>query len=117
MLSNGRLSLTSSLARAPVQRVVPFLDRHLAIPYVGHLNNLEPLVPSPCLLPLVLAGQTTDMHLRFAHSSLFPEASITAAQYELVKKTNMVDYMGQLFEQVHPGKPSPFGASAHSELD
>jgi hypothetical protein len=49
--------------------------------------------------------------VRSLDSSLFPEASITAAQYELVKKTNMVDYMGQLFEQVHPGKPSPFGAS------
>lgn len=32
------------LAALLSQRVVPFLDRHLAIPYVGHLNSVEPSV-------------------------------------------------------------------------
>ncbi|CED85186.1 eukaryotic translation initiation factor 3 subunit 6 [Phaffia rhodozyma] len=63
------------------QRMVPFLDRHLAIPLLDHLSGLEP--------------------------PLFPAASLYAAQYELVKKTNMVDYAQTLFSSVHPGKEAP----------
>jgi hypothetical protein len=44
-------------------------------------------------------------------SPLFPAPSLYAAQYALVKKTNMVDYMQQLFGQVHPDQEVPAGES------
>jgi translation initiation factor 3 subunit E len=53
------------------QKLIPQLDRHLAIPLVNYL----------------------------ADSEIFPAAQVTKAQYDLVKGTNMVDYVKQLFDQ------------------
>jgi translation initiation factor 3 subunit E len=61
--------------------IVPYLDRHLAFPLLAHL----------------------------AESNLFPAEEVAAAQYELAKGTNMVDYAVNLFEQIHPGEPVPAG--------
>lgn len=61
--------------------IIPYLDRHLAFPLLAHL----------------------------AETSLFPEEQVRAAQYELAKGTNMVDYSVSLFEQMHPGEPIPDG--------
>jgi translation initiation factor 3 subunit E len=61
--------------------IIPYLDRHLAFPLLAHL----------------------------AETSLFPEEQVQAAQYELAKGTNMVDYAVQLFEQLNPGKEVPAG--------
>ncbi|KAF9237670.1 eIF3 subunit 6 N terminal domain-containing protein [Melanogaster broomeanus] len=40
-------------------------------------------------------------------SSLFPVEQVQAAQYELAKGTNMVDYAVSLFEQLHPDEEIP----------
>lgn len=46
-----------------------------------------------------------------ACSALFPAPSLLQAQYELVKKTNMVDYAQQLFSSINPDKDDPAGTS------
>ena len=61
--------------------IIPYLDRHFAFPLLAHLSE----------------------------TALFPEDQITAAQYELAKGTNMVDYAVNLFEQLHPDDEVPAG--------
>ena len=63
--------------------IIPYLDRHLAFPLLAHLSDLP----------------------------LFKDEEITAAQYELAKGTNMVDYLIALFEHLNPGKEVPQGES------
>ena len=63
--------------------VIPYLDRHLSFPLLSHLSELE----------------------------IFPAEDVLAAQYELAKGTNMVDYAASLFEQLHPGDEPPAGAT------
>ncbi|EIW83824.1 eukaryotic translation initiation factor 3 subunit 6 [Coniophora puteana RWD-64-598 SS2] len=61
------------------QTIIPYLDRHLAFPLLAHLSE----------------------------TNLFPQEQVQAAQYELAKGTNMVDYAVSLFEQLNPGEPVP----------
>ncbi|KZS96041.1 eukaryotic translation initiation factor 3, subunit 6 [Sistotremastrum niveocremeum HHB9708] len=61
------------------QKMVPFLDRHLAFPLLAHLSE----------------------------TGLFPDEQVRAAQYELAKGTNMIDYAVGLFEELHPNEPIP----------
>ncbi|GJE91610.1 eukaryotic translation initiation factor 3, subunit 6 [Phanerochaete sordida] len=61
------------------QTIVPFLDRHLVFPLLAHLVDNE----------------------------LFPAEQVQAAQYQLAKGTNMVDYAVSLFEQLHPDEEIP----------
>jgi translation initiation factor 3 subunit E len=61
--------------------IIPYLDRHLAFPLLAHL----------------------------AETNLFPPEEVSAAQYELSKGTNMVDYALSLFEQLYPGQDIPAG--------
>lgn len=65
------------------QTIIPYLDRHLAFPLLAHL----------------------------VETSLFPVEQVQAAQYELAKGTNMVDYAVSLFEQLHPDEETPQGLS------
>ncbi|KAG2071543.1 eukaryotic translation initiation factor 3, subunit 6 [Suillus decipiens] len=59
--------------------IIPYLDRHLAFPLLAHLVEI----------------------------SLFPVEQVQAAQYELAKGTNMLDYAVSLFEQLHPDEEIP----------
>ncbi|KAI0792731.1 eIF3 subunit 6 N terminal domain-containing protein [Abortiporus biennis] len=61
------------------QTIIPYCDRHLVFPLLAHL----------------------------AESELFPAEQVQAAQYELAKGTNMVDYAVSLFEQLHPDEEVP----------
>lgn len=61
--------------------VIPYLDRHLSFPLLAHVTELE----------------------------IFPAEDVLAAQYELAKGTNMVDFAASLFEQLHPGDEPPAG--------
>ena len=61
--------------------IIPYLDRHLAFPLLNHLTEI----------------------------SLFPIEDVQAAQYELAKGTNMVDYAVSLFEELNPDKEVPAG--------
>lgn len=54
-----------------MQKLIPHLDRHLAIPLLNHLSDI----------------------------AIFPAEQLAKAQYDLVKGTNMVDYVEQLYEQ------------------
>ena len=65
------------------QTIIPYCDRHLVFPLLAHLVENE----------------------------LFPVEEVQAAQYELAKGTNMVDYAVSLFEQLHPDEEVPAGAS------
>lgn len=62
--------------------IIPYLDRHLVFPLLSHLHE----------------------------SGLFSPEQVTAAQYELAKGTNMVDYIVSLYEQVNPDSDVPQGA-------
>ena len=70
------------------QTIIPYCDRHLVFPLLAHL----------------------------AESDLFPAEQVQAAQYELAKGTNMVDYAVSLFELVHPDQEVPPGASTKFHL-
>ncbi|KAI5989640.1 eIF3 subunit 6 N terminal domain-containing protein [Pisolithus orientalis] len=59
--------------------IIPYLDRHLAFPLLAHLVETQ----------------------------LFPVEQVQAAQYELAKGTNMVDYAVNLFEQLYPDQEVP----------
>jgi hypothetical protein len=63
------------------QKIIPYLDRHLAFPLLAYLTE----------------------------TGLFPAEDVQAAQYELARKTNMVDFAVSLFEFVYPGKDVPEG--------
>lgn len=68
--------------------IIPYLDRHLAFPLLAHL----------------------------VETSLFPIEQVQAAQYELAKGTNMVDYAISLFEQLHPDEEIPPGMSLRTHV-
>ena len=63
------------------QKIIPYLDRHLAFPLLAYLTE----------------------------TGLFPAEDVQAAQYELARKTNMVDFAVSLFESVYPGNEIPAG--------
>ncbi|OCH88445.1 eukaryotic translation initiation factor 3, subunit 6 [Obba rivulosa] len=67
--------------------IIPHLDRHLVFPLLAHLVENE----------------------------TFPVEQVQAAQYELAKETNMVDYAVNLFEQQHPDEPVPDEFAAKRE--
>jgi len=61
--------------------IIPYLDRHFAFPLLAHL----------------------------VETNLFPVEQVQAAQYELVKGTNMVDYAVHLYQQLNPDSEIPRG--------
>jgi translation initiation factor 3 subunit E len=61
--------------------IIPYLDRHLTLAILDYL----------------------------AETSLFPVKDVQAAQYEIAKNTNMVDYAVTLFGKLHPGEEVPAG--------
>lgn len=64
--------------------IIPYLDRHLVFPLLAHLLD----------------------------NSGFPAEDVIAAQYELAKNTNMVDYAVHLFNQLNgEDAEAPAGAS------
>lgn len=65
------------------QKLIPYMDRHLAFPVLAHLSEL----------------------------SLFPEEDVRFAQYELARGTNMVDFALDLFQQLYPDQDPPPGHS------
>ncbi|KZP04529.1 hypothetical protein FIBSPDRAFT_878425 [Athelia psychrophila] len=67
--------------------IIPYLDRHLAFPLLNHLAEL----------------------------AIFPVADVQAAQYELAKGTNMVDYAVSMFEELNPDTPVPDEFAAKRE--
>jgi len=67
------------------QKIIPYLDRHLAFPLLAYLTE----------------------------TGLFSAEEVQAAQYELARKTNMVDFAVNLFESVYPGEEIPAGEFLH----
>lgn len=63
--------------------IIPYLDRHLVFPLLTHLHE----------------------------SGLFSPEQVAAAQYELAKGTNMVDYIVTLYEQLNPDSEVPEGVN------
>jgi len=105
----------------------------MALPLLGHLTDIEPYVYHILHLYIELSrtwkereslvgfksSRSLAHHFPFLpfstllspfYSPIFPAASLLAAQYELVKKTNMVDYAQQLFETINPGAEAPAGS-------
>ncbi|KAI6039199.1 eIF3 subunit 6 N terminal domain-containing protein [Pisolithus marmoratus] len=68
--------------------IIPYLDRHLAFPLLAHLVETQ----------------------------LFPVEEVQAAQYELAKGTNMVDYAVSLFEQLYRDQEIPEEFSRKREM-
>jgi translation initiation factor 3 subunit E len=68
--------------------VIPYLDRHLAFPLLAHL----------------------------VETGIFPVDDVQAAQYELAKGTNMVDYTVSLFGQLYPDEPVPVGECCYCNI-
>ncbi|KAF8491151.1 eIF3 subunit 6 N terminal domain-containing protein [Russula emetica] len=67
--------------------IIPYLDRHLVFPLLTHLHE----------------------------SGLFTLEQVAAAQYELAKGTNMVDYIVSLYEQLNPDSEVPQEFAAKRE--
>ncbi|KAF5347211.1 hypothetical protein D9758_011043 [Tetrapyrgos nigripes] len=59
--------------------IIPYLDRHLTFPLLAHLAEIN----------------------------IFSVEDVQAAQYELAKGTNMVDYSENLFKAMHPDEKAP----------
>jgi translation initiation factor 3 subunit E len=76
------LKLATLMAEYDItQKLIPFIDRHLAFPILSHLSEI----------------------------SLFPEEDVRFAQYELARGTNMVDFTLDLFQQLYPDQDPPPG--------
>ncbi len=60
------------------QKIIPFLDRHLAFPLLDHLGE----------------------------AGIFPEEQLWEAQYQLASGTNMIDYAQEIFRKLHPPRAS-----------
>ncbi|KAI0703761.1 eukaryotic translation initiation factor 3 subunit 6 [Cytidiella melzeri] len=69
------------------QTIIPYCDRHLVFPLLAHLVG----------------------------NDFFPVDQVRAAQYELAKGTNMVDYAVSLFGQLHPDEEAPAELSGKRE--
>src|SRR5882762_10924186 len=65
--------------------IIPYSDHHLAFPLRIHLTEI----------------------------SLFPIEEVQAAQHELAKGTNLVDYAVSLFGKLHLDKEVPAGEGVH----
>jgi translation initiation factor 3 subunit E len=61
------------------QKIIPFLDRHLAFPLLDHLSE----------------------------AGIFPEEQLWEAQYQLAAGTNMIDYAQEIFKKLHPTESEP----------
>ena len=61
------------------QTLLAYMDPHLGLPLLSHLRSL----------------------------SIFDAKDLAKAQYELGKKTNMVDYTMQFFREAYPGEDEP----------
>ncbi len=61
--------------------IIPYLDRHLVFPLLTHLQE----------------------------NGSFGQDQVAAAQYELAKGTNMVDYIVSLYELLNPDSEVPEG--------
>lgn len=70
------------------QTIIPYCDRHLVFPLLAHLED----------------------------NGLFPSKQVHAAQYELAKGTNMVDYTASLFQQLYPDEEVPAGVAGNSPI-
>jgi hypothetical protein len=78
----GRETSKAEMAEYDLTRtIIPYLDRHLVFPLLTHLHE----------------------------SGLFTPEQVAAAQYELAKGTNMVDYIVSLYEQLNPDSEVPQG--------
>ena len=69
---------------------------------VGRVSSMP--VPPPPHLSFPLLAHLSELEI-------FPAEDVLAAQYELAKGTNMVDYAASLFEQLHPGDEPPAGTT------
>lgn len=78
----SHINLTKMAEYDLTKTIIPYLDRHFAFPLLAHLVETE----------------------------TFPVEEVQAAQYELAKGTNMVDYAVNLYEQLQPDKDIPEGA-------
>lgn len=63
------------------QKIIPYLDRHLAFPLLDYLYE----------------------------TNAFPEEQLWAAQYQLAQGTNMIDYALDIFKKLHPDQEQPEG--------
>jgi hypothetical protein len=80
--TNSTWTTTPTMAEYDItQKMIPYIDRHLAFPVLAHLLEL----------------------------SLFPEEDVRFAQYELAKGTNMVDFAIDLFQQLYQDQEPPAG--------
>lgn len=69
--------------------IIPYIDRHLALPLLERLLD----------------------------TSLFPHEDILLAQYELTSGTSMIDLIEKLYEQLYPDRELPQGISAAIQAD
>ena len=63
--------------------IIPYIDRHLALPLLERLLD----------------------------TSLFPHEDILLAQYELTSGTSMIDLIEKLYDQLYPDRELPQGIS------
>ncbi|KAE8542779.1 eukaryotic translation initiation factor 3 subunit E [Cryptococcus gattii VGV] len=66
--------------KANSQKLIPHLDRHLAIPLLNHLSDI----------------------------AIYPAEQLAKAQYDLAKGTNMVNYVEQFHAQIENAEPTDF---------
>ena len=64
--------------------IIPYIDRHLALPLLERLLD----------------------------TSLFPHEDILLAQYELTSGTSMIDLIEKLYDQLYPDRELPQGISS-----
>ena len=93
LLASAKIaSATTASAMAEhdlTQKLIPHLDRHLAIPLLGHLADV----------------------------ASFPQEQIARAQYDLVAGTNMFDYIQSLAEQVNVNDNKDFAKLRQEATD
>ncbi|KAI5283956.1 eukaryotic translation initiation factor 3 subunit E [Ascosphaera acerosa] len=82
-------------------KLIPYLDRHLVFPLLEFASS-----------QLQEQEQDDEPHTDTAAAA---EADLTRAKYELLKQTNMTDYVANLWQAMHPGEPVPAEFAAKRE--
>ena len=91
-------------------RMIPYLDRHLVFPLLEFLQLNEVSVESRQLRNDVFVD-FHDVYYNLLFFKIYPAKDLYKAKYDLLAKTNMVDFIADLHKGINETEETPEGIS------